>query len=164
MDVERIFLQPSGWVPNNTKLPVLLYKSAIDPMDAASGFEQLFAKNGWEGIWRNGVFNYHHYHSMAHEVLGVASGEVDLLIGGMSGFEVTVRSGDALALPAGTGHKKLSSTNDFVMIGAYPAGQEADIRTSAASEAQLKQIARVRIPGKDPIMGRLGPMIKIWTE
>lgn len=100
MDVERIFLQPSDWVPNNPKLPALLYLSAVDPMDAALGFVQVFAKNGWEGIRRNGVFDYHHYHSTAHEVLGVASGVADLLVAGQSGFEVTVRSGDALALPS----------------------------------------------------------------
>ena len=164
MDVERIFLQPSDWVPNNPRLPVLLYPAAIDPTDDAGGFERLFEENGWEGIWRNGVFDYHHYHSTAHEVLGVASGEADLLIGGQSGFEVTVRSGDALALPAGTGHKRLSSTSNFVMIGAYPPGQDADIQTSAASDVQLVQIAHVPLPENDPIMGRLGPMLAIWTE
>ena len=70
-----IMFGPSDWVPNNKNLPVLYYSSVI----AANGnladlFEQRFLANGWQGCWRNGIFSYQHYHTQAHEVLGIAQG------------------------------------------------------------------------------------------
>lgn len=73
MSIEQIVFHPSDWVPNNPTLPVLIYRRAI--FDATSSdFEEAFSENGWTGIWKNGVFDYQHYHSGAHEVLGVGSG------------------------------------------------------------------------------------------
>jgi len=61
MNIEHKSFKPSGWVPNNMRLPVLVYRQAI--FDATSSdFEEAFAENGWTGIWRDGVFDYHHYH------------------------------------------------------------------------------------------------------
>jgi hypothetical protein len=73
---EVLRLSRNGWVPNNEHLPVLLYRAVIDAVgkDPASHFETAFLRNGWPPKWRNGVYDFHHYHSTAHEILGIAGG------------------------------------------------------------------------------------------
>ena len=46
---EVLRLQPTAWVPNNARLPVLLYRGAVDVSgkDPAAAFESLFDANGW---------------------------------------------------------------------------------------------------------------------
>jgi hypothetical protein len=81
---EVLQLSRNGPMPNNERLPVLLYHGAFDVVesDSASVFEQAFERNGWPSRWRNGVYDFHHYHSTAHEVLGFARGHARLILGG----------------------------------------------------------------------------------
>ena len=90
----------------------------------ARGFDALFRANGWGGTWRDGVYDYDHFHSNAHEVLGVDSGWASIQLGGDVGKAVEVEVGDVLVLPAGTGHRRISKSEDFMVSGAYPPGQE----------------------------------------
>ena len=64
-----------GLVPNNP-MPLLVYKRAIalDTDHPEATIEKLFGANGWGAMWRNGVYDYLHYHATVHEVLGVARG------------------------------------------------------------------------------------------
>lgn len=162
MRTRALLFAPSGWIPNNKTLPVLIYRSALDAADATAAFKRQFSVNGWEGIWHNGVFDYHHYHSSAHEVLGVGKGSARLQIGGPDGETLKISAGDCLVLPAGTGHMNLGSTADFQVVGAYPPGQSADIMTSAASQAQQDGIDRLPLPENDPLYGKAGGLISIW--
>lgn len=112
MKTEQLTFGPSGQVPNNQTFPVIIYRNVGTDFHSAD-FEATFSRNGWSGIWRNGVFDYHHYHSGAHEVLGVGRGEATLQIGGPEGQILDVARGDCLILPAGTGHMKLNSSRIF---------------------------------------------------
>lgn len=161
MDVDTMFFEPSDWVPNNQRLPVLRYN--VDLSDGES-LETLFAKNRWSDIWTDGVFDYQHYHTGAHEVLGVKSGSATLLIGGPDGQKIRVAPGDCLILPAGTGHQNLGSSKDFAVVGAYPPEQHADIQRSAATEEMLSTIASLPLPQTDPVQGSAGALLKEWRK
>ncbi|MBP1842386.1 uncharacterized protein YjlB [Rhizobium petrolearium] len=165
MTIDIIFFEPSGQVPNHPSLPVLIYRNAIPAEgEMAPKFETCFSENGWQGTWRNGVFDYQHYHTGAHEVLGIAAGRARLLIGGPDGVELSVNAGDCLVLPAGTGHKRIDASRDFLVVGAYPPGQHPDIQTSPASEAQLQKIALLPIPDTDPVEGENGALKRFWAR
>src|SRR6266851_6593573 len=158
-------LNDDGAIPNNETLPLIVYRAALPPStDPAGAFEALFARNGWSGGWRNGIYPYHHYHSTAHEVLGIAKGEARVRFGGDKGETVAVRAGDVVVVPAGVGHKKVSASADLLVIGAYPDGRGPDLCTAKSDERPrvLANIAKVSIPDADPVFGQTGPLIKTW--
>lgn len=149
-----------GDVPNS-HFPLIVYAGAIDPAagDPAAAFEDLFHANDWGGGWRNGIFPFHHYHSTAHEVLGIAAGRATVRFGGEAGATLDVRAGDAVLIPAGVGHKRLSATPDLLVVGAYPAGTRADLMREGAEDtaAIRRRIATVPLPKSDPVAGSGGP-------
>ncbi|WP_439602086.1 cupin domain-containing protein [Devosia sp.] len=160
--VERFF--DDGNFPNSA-LPLLFYEQALpgDRADAEA-MEALFAANGWPPAWRASVFTYHHYHSTAHEALGVARGSARLLLGGPEGREFDVEPGDVIVIPAGVAHRRLDSSGDFLVVGCYPPGQSWDLLRGAAGErpAADHNIARVPLPATDPVGGADGPLRAYW--
>jgi uncharacterized protein YjlB len=169
MDFPRIIahhLAAGGSIPNHPRWPMLVYPGvvAIAGADPAAGFEELFDHNGWPAAWRNGIYPFHHFHCDAHEALGVYSGEVTAQFGGDNGIVITARPGDVIVLPAGTGHKKLSSRGALGIVGAYPVGQHPDMCTPMLSN--LKQsaasVGRVALPQGDPVYGESGPLFNHW--
>lgn len=165
MKVETLLVSAHDWVPNNQRLAVLIYRSALPGEGCertASAFETAFRNHGWPPRWRHGVFDYHHYHSTAHEALGVAAGSATLIIGGPGGREVEVKAGDALVLPVGTGHCCQRSSDDFVVVGAYPDGQDWDICRDAPDEAVRRRIHDLPVPRSDPVTGSEGPVVEKW--
>ena len=154
-----------GAIPNNP-LPFLVYRGAIELGDAAAEtIEQTFERNGWgHGMWRNGIYPCPHYHSMIHEVLGIARGRARVRFGGARGEELEVTAGDIAVLPAGTGHQRLSATSDLLVIGAYPPRGRYDLCRGTAVEhtRALTTIAQVPLPDTDPLFGAAGPLTRLW--
>lgn len=157
-----------GRTPNHPRLPlVILHVDELPAMeDPAAWLERRFMANGWKNTWRWVVYPFHHYHTNAHEVLGVFAGSARLKLGGERGGEFDVRAGDVLVLPAGLGHMGLSHTPDFEVVGAYPGGKEPDLVRAGEMDTKeaLRAIARVPLPDRDPISGEDGPLMEIWKE
>ena len=165
MNVEELHLPAGEEIPNHPELPVLVYRGVEAPGSGAAAWVELFAANEWGGTWRDGLFAFHHFHSTSHETLGVAAGEARLALGGPQGEEVRVTAGDVLVLPAGTGHKRVDASGDFLVVGAYPPGQEDyDLRRGDPAELEevRRNIERVSLPAADPVAGKSGPLVKAW--
>lgn len=153
-----------GSIPNNV-LPVVIYRQAIVGEEvSAEAMEALFDANGWPSAWRWGVYDYHHYHSNTHECLGVVQGSARLQLGGPQGRVFEVGAGDVIVLPAGTGHKNVGSSPDFLVVGAYPPGCSPDQMRGEAGERPEadKRIAQVPLPQTDPVGGQGGPIVEKW--
>ena len=103
--------------------------------------------------------------STAHEVLGIAKGRAEVRFGGPDGATVAMKAGDAVLIPAGVGHKRLSASDDLLVIGAYPAGQRADLmREGAEDKAGIANASpRSSLPETDPVEG-IGAMQELWAS
>ena len=134
VEPQTLVFPPNGRMANS-RLPVLIYRAALE----AGEFDALFKGNDWVGIWHNGIYDFDHYHSNAHEVLGIGRGRATVQLGGDVGQAGEVAAGDALVLPAGTGHRRISASSDLLVIGAYPPGQQHyDICRDRSPEAELR--------------------------
>lgn len=163
MKPETHTFEDDGAVPNS-RLPVLVYPGALDADAGPAAYENLFAGHGWRGAWRDGIFPFHHFHSTAHEVLGIAAGRAEVTLGGPGARRFTLHSGDVVVLPAGTGHCNAGSSEDLLVVGAYPNGMDWDVRRGDPAERDevLGNIARVPLPDQDPVEGEHGPLVELW--
>jgi uncharacterized protein YjlB len=159
------FFEDDGLVPNNP-MPLVVYKRAIefDNGNPEKTIEGLFSANGWGEMWRNGVYDYLHYHATVHEALGVARGQARVQFGGERGEAIQITAGDVAILPAGTGHQCLFASQDFCVIGAYPPGAKMHITRPTVENylSALRSIPAVKLPSTDPVMGEDGPLIRLW--
>ena len=140
---QTFLFEDDGYVPNNPKLPFVVYRGAIDlagTADPEELVEKMITDNGWGETWRNGIYEYVHYHSMIHEGLGIARGRAKVRFGGSKGEELDIAAGDFAILPAGTGHQCLWASPDLVVIPKVP------------------------MPDSDPVYGRNGPLLTLWRK
>lgn len=165
----RLF-KADGKTPNNPKLPWLHYSRAVEldkRFDPAAIFEVLFESRGWSAAWRDGVYDFLHFHTRTHEVLGIARGIAKVQFGGTNGLVVDVAAGDVIVLPAGTGHRRKSGSQDLLVVGAYPEGGGEYDEPKPGEVADLiarSRIAAVPLPKLDPIFGIKGPLRTLWCD
>ena len=156
-----------GLIPNNPRLPLVLYRRAVrleGAPDPAAMSEEVFQANRWGDSWRNGIYDYVHFHSRTHEVLGIARGRARVRVGGSKGAEIDVTAGDVVILPVGTGHQCLMASGNLLVVGAYPPqGTYDECRGSAEEHARsLDTIPDTPLPETDPVYGQNGPLLRLW--
>lgn len=152
----------------NSKLPVLIYRNALELPEqknrAATIAQKLFIQNGWSNSWRNGIYDFHHYHSLTHECMAVCMGSANIVLGGPGGKRIKIKQGDVMILPAGVGHRCTSHTQDFLCVGAYPEGKDYDINIGLPEEYKrsIANIRKVPVPRYDPVFGNEGFLKPYW--
>jgi uncharacterized protein YjlB len=163
---EHLFID-DGDVPNNPSLPLIVYRAALETGPrAAAACEARFADNDWSAAWVDGIYSHHHYHSTAHEALGIVAGSVRVQLGGEGGKTVELRAGDVVVIPAGVAHKNNGASHDLMVVGAYPGGKTPDMCTPAAQgrEQVRRNILQVSLPLCDPVYGKTGPLVERWHK
>jgi uncharacterized protein YjlB len=159
----------NGIIPNNPLLPLIVYRTPVrleGDFDPAALFEELFEANGWEDGWRDGIYDFTHYHSQTHEVLGIARGSAKVRFGGANGRLLFVKAGDVIVIPAGVSHRRITPSDDLLVVGAYPAaGKYNEYRESRDEhDRALPEIAHVPVPKKDPVYGAEGALLEMWKS
>lgn len=163
-DVVQIKVNMNNGIPNNPHLSALVYPQVLKAGLSSGDVAALYTKNRWVKTWVYSLFDFHHYHYAAHEVLTVISGRGVVQIGGEDGPCKEMNDGDVIILPAGYGHKLLEAEGDFTVVGAYPEGQD-DIGFNRAGEnTRLSSIAETPLPVCDPIFGSDGPTASLWRK
>jgi uncharacterized protein YjlB len=161
-------LKDDGLIPNHPKWPLVIYKNVVrlsEGLDSAALFEDLFEGNGWGDSWRDGIYDYAHYHSRIHEVLGIARGSGRVQFGGRKGRTLVLKAGDVAILPAGTGHQCHKASDDFLVVGAYPPTGTFDICTTPEDRKKaFITIPKVARPRTDPVYGATGSLLRTWRK
>ncbi|HLA44377.1 MAG TPA: cupin domain-containing protein [Aggregatilineales bacterium] len=165
-NIQTFYFDDDGRIPNNPELPLLVYTNVLPPSnDLTAACQMLFQRNNWGGMWVYGVYPYHHYHSNAHEVLGVVRGDASIQFGGEQGEVLHVKAGDVVIIPAGVGHCNQGHSSNFRVVGAYPPGQEDyDMCLGNPEERpqKLDNIRQVAMPPTDPVFGSSGGLLEKW--
>ena len=146
-DAQPYYLKDDGVIPNSA-LPLLLYPQVIDAAhaDRASTFEQRFAQKGWTHTWRNGIYSFPHYHSTAHEVLGIACGSARVRLSGDGGVVLDVKAEDALLLPAGVGHQNLGARENYIKSLGFPCRRAIRYTASATDSTNTGPMLNLQRP------------------
>lgn len=162
---EVYHVNDNGIFPNN-ELPVVIYKRVLDLpfLFPSNAVRKLFKSNNWKNSWKSGVYQYHHYHSITHEVMGVTDGSTTLLLGGESGVRIEIGEGDVIIIPAGVAHRNLGEENQITCIGAYPEGKEFDMNYGKTGERPPtdNNIKKVPMPLTDPVFGLNSGIAEYW--
>src|SRR5262249_47647693 len=147
---------------NHPRWPLIIYRGAVDLNEHhdPAAIEDLFEANGWSDTWRDGIYDYVHYHSRIHEVLGIARDKARVHLGGSKGRIFKLKAGNVAILPAGAS----SASDDFLVVGAYPAGTYDECTKIEDRHRALKTIAKVPPPRKDPVYGAAGPLSELWER
>ena len=164
--IKSFIVQDDGTFPNSP-LPLLFYQQsfAASPTVDPTEIKKVFHSNNWMNSWRNGLYPFHHYHSTAHETLGIYSGWVEAQLGGPNGETVKAMAGDVIIVPAGVAHKNVDQSPDFKVVGAYPKGQIPDMKYGKSGERPIpdENIKIVAVPECDPVYGKDGVLMKHWS-
>ena len=101
-NLEDYFFGETNEIPNNPLLPLIIYRAVIKNFEnLATQFEKIFYVNHWKPTWRFGIYDFPHYHSNAHEVIGVYRGRAKVLLGHRRCLSTWLKPGDVVVIPAG---------------------------------------------------------------
>ena len=166
LNIARHLLSADGEFPNNGLLPLLHYPAAFSTGESMEPetIKEILETNSWNKTWVNGIYDYHHYHSTAHEILVVLKGSARVQFGGPNGITLAIEKGDAVVIPAGVAHKKIEDADGFSCLGAYPDGQQYDMQYGKKGERPQtdENVRQVPLPANDPLYGNDGPLVKNW--
>lgn len=163
----KYFFNDDGIFPNNL-LPVTIYRKVLDiPMSdylLYLYFKLIFNEHGWSNHRRSGIYNFHHYHSNAHKVIGVCKGKATLLFGGSNGHCVNISKGDVVVIPAGVALKNMGKENCIDCIMGFFEGKVYDINYGKIGERPVTDmnIASLSIPDTDPLFGKAAGIASLW--
>jgi len=167
--IRRLGLKRNLNFPNN-RLSVLIYQKALKLPNirakSANIAQRIFLKNGWSNSWRNGIYDFHHFHSNTHECMAICMGSAHVILGGPNGRKIKLKQGDVIVLPAGVGHRCVYASPDFLCVGAYPQGKEYDMNSGDNADVKkiITKINKVPLPRKDPIFGTEGFLKMYWKK
>ncbi len=163
-NVVSVSVPANHGIPNNPNLAALIYPCAVAAGSSSEQIMQLYARNRWGRSWVYGVFDFHHFHYAAHEVLTVIRGKARLQLGGADGSCHDVAEGDVIILPAGFGHKLVNSAQGFTVVGGYPRGQEDTgyVRAGEGTATEVERVIATPLPERDPVFGTGGPLGRLW--
>ena len=167
-DVETVPIEAADDIPNNPRLPLLVYRAVLlAELTNAAACQSLFKRNRWGGNWVDGIYDYWHFHVTGHEALGCVAGRARIGLGGdAAGVAAEIEAGDVVVIPAGVGHKRLDASPDFTVVGGYPPGQSGAITRPGdmSLEEAEERIADLALPDTDPVYGRAGPLTARWPK
>ncbi|KAL4762859.1 cupin domain-containing protein [Aspergillus foveolatus] len=170
--VDTYFLLPTPYAPNS-QLPVLHYRNVLPSPLSEETVTRFLTANQWEkrGTW--GHIPVRHFHPNSHECYGIFRGSSKLLLGAgagdvAGGLELSVQAGDVIALPAGTAHSCVESSENYQYIGVYPQGCPRWRNEMGNRPIDLRllreETERVAMPEADPVYGAGGPLLALWKK
>ena len=117
---ELFRFRDDGETPNNPRLPLVVYRGAVRliAVTIAAVFEETFARHGWRDLWRDGVYDFLHFHSGTHEVLGIARGRVTVHSAAQG--RTNLGRGRRRGAAGRTGHRRIRASRDLLVVGAIP--------------------------------------------
>lgn len=107
-------------------------------------------------------YDFSHFHSTSHEVLGIAHGRAKLCFGHEENphrIEEIVSQGDVILIPAGVSHRLLEDMDGgFQMVGCYPIGYNWDM-CETGDDSKTEMIRSLEWFDRDPVYGDEGPAL-----
>ena len=148
----------------NSPLPLIVAGSAVLPVPSPDAVHALLRGNGWRGTWTSTIDDFWHSHVTGHEVLVCAAGSARVGFGGPAGIALDMVPGDAVIVPAGVGHRRLSATPGFAVVGGYPPGQDGTVTRAGGMDldAARQAIALLALPDADPLSGDSPGRLAAW--
>ena len=154
-----------GLVPNNI-LPLVIYKRAIELAggDPARAIDELFRANGWDQRWRDGIFDYQHYHATCTR----RSASRAATRWCCSAASTARRSSSTPATSRSCPPAPATSASSPAMISAWSAPTRPAkpwrslARPRRTYRRAMETIPLVLPPPSDPVFGQDGPLLRLW--